>query len=369
MQTVMTNQELNRALLARQMLLERVRMPAIEAIEKLVGLQAQAPNPPYFGLWTRIKDFCHEELTGLIESRQAVRIALMRSTIHLVSAKDCLEMRHAFQSVLERGLKGNYSKRLTGLDLEEIAEAGRALVESAPFTLSELGKRLHERWDTHDPEALSMVIRNRVPLVQVPPRGLWGRGGQATYTTAEAWLGETRLQIAKPKDIVLRYLGAFGPATVKDIQVWSGLTKLREVVEELRSQLETFMNEAGDELFDLPEAPRPSADTPCPPRFLGEFDNILLSHADRSRIMSESDRKRVFTVNGIIRSVILVDGFVRGIWRIDKTKEKATLTIEPFISLTAKEMDSLREEGYKLLQFAAPKDIKTEVVFMPEGNT
>lgn len=180
---IMTKRALNRALMARQMLMSRVHMPALEVIDKLAGLQAQAPNPVYFALWTRIEGFRHEELTGLIEDRQAVRIALMRSTIHLVSAQDCLDWRLFFQPVLDRGLKGNYGKRVADLDLQEIASAGRALVESQPLTLNEMGIRLSkqsEHWGGRDPEALAMVIRNMTPLVQIPPRGLWGRSGQAT---------------------------------------------------------------------------------------------------------------------------------------------------------------------------------------------
>ncbi|GIP25748.1 hypothetical protein J23TS9_08780 [Paenibacillus sp. J23TS9] len=360
---IMTKRALNRALLARQMLMSRVHLPALEVIDKLAGLQAQAPNPVYFALWTRIEGFGHEELTGLIEDRQAVRIALMRSTIHLVSAQDCLNWRPLFQPVLDRGFKGNYGKKLTDLNLQEIASAGRALVESQPLTLNELGIRLSEHWGGRDPEALAMVIRNMIPLVQIPPRGLWGRRGQAAYTTAEAWLGRTLQACTDLNALVLRYLAAFGPASIKDMQVWSGLTRLKDVVERLRPQLAIFMDEMGTELFDLPDAPRPSPDTPCSPRFLGEFDNILLSHSDRSRIMEEADRKKVFTINGIIRSTILIDGFVGGLWKLDQTKNSTKLMIEPFQSLTSREMNGLREEGKKLLEFAAPGNHETEIQF------
>lgn len=358
---ILTKKALNRALLARQMLLERAALPAAEVIGNLVGLQAQAPNSPYFALWTRIEGFLQEDLTGLIESRQAVRIALMRSTIHLVSAQDALRLRPHVQPVLDRGLMGNYGKKLAELDLNDIAEAGRTLVETEPLTLKDLGQKLSMQWNGRDPEALAMVIRNKVPLVQIPPRGLWGKSGQAVYTTAEAWLGNVAHEPASMDSIVLRYLAAFGPATVKDIQIWSGLTKLKAVVDRMRPKLAVFHDEAGHELFDLPDAPRPSEETPSPPRFLGEFDQMLLSYADRSRVMSEADRTKVFTTNGIIRSVILVDGFVCGLWKLSESKTKTVLDIAPFRQLNARQLEELREEGTKLLQFAAPVQHETEI--------
>jgi hypothetical protein len=362
---VLGKRALNRALLARQMLLRRVNLPALDAIERLIGLQAQAPNPPYFGLWARLEGFRQEELSRLIQERKAVRIALMRSTIHLVSARDCLELRPLVQSVLNRGLNGSYGKRLAGLDEKELAAAGRVLVEAKPMTLSELGKRLSEQWPDRDPEALAAAIRNLVPLVQLPPRGLWGESGQASHTSAEAWLGPSLSSEPDVEKMIHRYLSAFGPASVKDMQVWSGQTRLRDVFEKLRPQLVCFHDEQGNELFDLLDAPRPDADTPSPPRFLGEFDNVLLSHAERTRIIDDSYRKQVFTKNGIIRSVILVDGFVSGIWKLKRSRGTATLTIKPLKQLSTQEHDKLAEEGAQLLKFAAGEDHIHEILFIP----
>lgn len=354
MDTVMEVRALNRALLARQMLLSKVRLPAIDVIERLVGMQSQTPNAPYFGLWTRIEGFRQDELSELILNKVAVRIALMRSTIHLVSARDCLELRPLVQTVLDRGFNGSHRKRLPGVDVDELAAAGRALVEDQPLTFSELGKRLSEaRWPEHEPDALAAAIRTSVPLVQVPPRGLWGKSGQAEHTSVEAWLGQPLAAQPDAERIVLRYLAAFGPASVKDVQTWSGLTQLSKVIERLRPQLITLRDEQGAELFDLPDAPRPVADYPAPPRFVGEFDNILLSHADRRRIIGEDIRKRVFTVNGIIRPTILLDGFVCGIWRLERERGNAKLAIEPFRKLAHEERGALAEEGERLLKFAA----------------
>jgi hypothetical protein len=362
---VLGKRALNRALLARQLLLRRVNLPALDAIEQLVGLQAQAPNSPYFGLWTRLEGFQQEELSRLIQERKAVRVALMRSTIHLVSARDCLELRPLVQSVLDRGLKGTYGKCLSGLDAKALSAAGRALVESKPMTFSELGKRLSEQWPDRDPEALAAAIRTLLPLVQLPPRGLWGESGQASHTSAELWLGSSHSSEPEVEKMIQRYLSAYGPASVKDMQVWSGQTRLRDVIEKLRPNLIRFLDEQGNELFDLPDAPRPDADIQSPTRFLGEFDNILLSHADRTRIIDDSYRKRVFTKNGIIRSVILVDGFVSGIWKLKRGSGTATLSIEPLIRLSSQEHDELAEEGAQLMKFAAGEDHTHEIQFIP----
>lgn len=361
---VLGKRALNRALLARQMLLKRINLPALDAIERLVGLQAQAPNPPYFALWARLEGFRQEELSNLIKERKAVRIALMRSTIHLVSASDCLELRPLVQTVLDRGLKGNFGKHLAGLDEKVLAAAGRTLVEIKPMTFSELGKRLNERWPDRDPDALAAAIRTFVPLVQVPPRGLWGESGQATHTSAEIWLGSSLSNEPELEKMVQRYLLAFGPASVKDMQAWSGQTKLRDVIEKLRPTLIKFYDEQGNELFDLQEAPRPDAEIPSSPRFLGEFDNILLSHSDRTRIMDDAHRKRVFTNNGIIRSVILVDGFVSGLWKLNRGSGTMTLTIEPFIQLSSQEKEELAVEGSQLIKFAVGDDYTHKIEFI-----
>jgi hypothetical protein len=175
------------------MLIQRERITALEAIEQFIGLQAQAPNPPYWALWTRLKSFKQEHLGELIRNKQAVRIALMRSTIHLVSARDALQLRPWVQPVLDRSLNGSYGKRLAGIDIQVLSEAGREILESeGPLTLNDLGKRLAEQWPAYDHDALGAAIRNSVPLVQVPPRGLWGVSGQALHTTLEDWLGQNR---------------------------------------------------------------------------------------------------------------------------------------------------------------------------------
>ncbi|HEV2734795.1 MAG TPA: winged helix DNA-binding domain-containing protein [Longimicrobiaceae bacterium] len=364
---VLGRRVLNRALLARQGLLRRWTVPPAEAVERLVGMQAQAPDPPYVGLWTRLEGFRPEELSRLVEQRAVVRIALMRSTIHLVTARDGLALRPLLQPVLDRAFRGAYGRRLEGMDTAALADAARALVQEKPRTYADVGAALGERWPDRDPAALSAAARTLLPLVQVPPRGLWGRSGPAAHTTAEAWLGR-RLDTDYPvDDVVLRYLAAFGPATVADVQTWSGLTRLKDVVERLRPGLLAFRDEQGRELFDFPDAPRPHPETPAPARFMAEWDNVLLSHADRTRVISEDHRRRIFTPNGIFPGTILVDGFVAGTWKIERHRGAATLRVEPFAPVAAGDQAALSEEGERLLDFAAAEIPTREVRFAAPG--
>ncbi len=347
---------LGRALLARQMLLARARIPALEAIERLVGLQAQVPAPPYVGLWSRLADFAAAELSDLISTRAAVRVVAMRSTIHLLSARDCLALRPVLQPVLDRSLwtGSPFGRQLAGMDIEELVAAGRAIVEQQPCTTAELGVKLGERWPDRDPASMANAIRNLVPLVQVPPRGLWERSGRAVCASAEAWLGRPLGTDPTPDAMVLRYLAAFGPATVADLRTWSGLTRLGEVIERLRPRLRTFVDESGRELFDRPDAPRPDPSTPAPVRFLPEYDNLLLSHADRTRVMTEASRAAL-TNGSVIRSSVLVDGVVHGVWKVHRERKRATLAVTLFSEVPAGPAAELTAEGRRLLRFVAAR--------------
>ncbi len=366
---MLSRQALNRALLARQQLLDRIQLPAaagpaageaeraervLGMVEHLAGMQAQAPFPPYYGLWSRLDRFRPEDLAGLITARRVVRIALMRGTIHLVSARDCLTLRPLLQPVLDRGFSAGHAKQLAGLDHAALAAAGRAFVEEKPRTFSELGSLMATRWPGHPPGALAQAVRALVPLVQVPPRAVWGATGQALHTSAESWLGRSLDLSPSPGVLVMRYLTVFGPATVADVQAWSGLTRLREVVDGLRSGLRTFRDEQGSELFDLPGAPRPDPETPAPVRLIAEFDNLILSHADRTRIVSEAARQRLYSRNGIFPGTVLVNGYVAGMWRIARAAGAATVTVELFGAISAAERDALMHEAGRLLSFAAP---------------
>ena len=361
---LLSRRALNRALLARQMLLERQPMSALDAVHHLVGLQAQAPSPPYVALWTRLTDFQPEALSQLLLDRAVVRIALMRGTIYLVTAADALALRPIVQPAFDRAFQQTIRQALADLDLERVRQAGRALLEEQPRTWEELGRLLAKEWPERDPTALAHLLRNHVPLVQVPPRGLWGQSGPAAHTTIESWLGQAPPETPPIEATVRRYLAAYGPATVADAQAWAGITRLAPVFEQLRPELVTFRDGAGRELFDLPDAPRPDPDTPAPARFLAEFDTALLSHKDRSRIMSEAHRRVVFTVNGIVQGTVLADGFVAGIWKIASKPAPAVLTVEEFAPLDARVRDALAEEGRRLLAFTTGDPAATEVRFV-----
>ncbi|MEU8978225.1 winged helix DNA-binding domain-containing protein [Streptomyces sp. NPDC048309] len=355
---VLDTRALNRATLDRQLLLRRSTLSAQAAVEHLLGLQAQNVKPPYYALAARLEGFRPEALSAAMEARDVVRIVTMRSTIHTHTAADALTLRPLVQAARDREL-GAFRKGLAGVDLERLAAVSRELVEAEPRTMKQLREALLAKWPDADPFALSVAARCRLPLVQVTPRGLWGRSGQVALTTAEHWLGRPAEPAPAPDGTVLRYLAAFGPASVKDMQTWAGLTRLREVFERLRPQLVTFRDERGVELFDLPDAPRPDADTPAPPRFLPEFDNLLLSHADRSRVVPAGLKGRTWQGNQAY-CTLLVDGFLAGVWR----QEGEILTIEPFGGLTKAQRDEVTEEAERMLQvMAGPSSSSYDIRF------
>jgi hypothetical protein len=364
---VLGQRALNRALLERQMLLARAEMPAIEAIEHLAGVQAQEPKSPYVGLWTRLENFRPEELEKLLTTRRAVRIVVMRGTIHLISARDCAMMRPLTQPIMDRWMKYNreIKTHLAGVDMDRFSAAARRLFEQKPRTVADASKALAEKWPGRDLTTIGLAVRALLPLVQCPPRGLWNDSGQVVCATAEHWLDRPLEADVAADGLILRYLAAFGPSTIRDMESWSGLTRLRESVDRLRPRLRVFQNEAGKELFDLPRAPRPDPDTPAPVRFLPEFDNALLAYADRSRIIATE--RRSVSVAG--HRVLLVDGFTRATWRIVRKEPAAkragaaataasaaeagaTLVIEPFEPLSKKDVVAVTAEGHALLKFA-----------------
>jgi hypothetical protein len=344
---------LNRATLERQLLLRRTSLDALsvqDAVGHLLGLQAQNVKPPYYALAARLDGFAPEVLSALMADREVARIVTLRSTIHTHTADDCLTLRPLVQPARTRELR-LFRAGLGGVDLDRLATLARELVETEPHTMKQLRDTLLTEWPGADPQALGVAARCLLPLVQVTPRGLWGRSGQVTLTTAEHWLGRPADEPGPdaPDVLVLRYLGAFGPASVKDAQTWSGLTRLREVFQRLRPRLLTFRAPDGTELYDLPEAPRPGPDTPAPPRFLPEFDNLLLSHADRTRVVPAEYRGRHWRVNTAYPT-LLVDGFLAGVWRLTDD----SLLVETFGDLTARQRDAVLEEGERMLSVMHP---------------
>jgi hypothetical protein len=360
---VLSRRELNRTLLERQLLLRRAKISAVAAIEHLVGMQAQVPNTPYVGLWSRLSGFAHTELSDLIERRKAVRLAMFRSTIHLVTARDCIRLRPLLDRAVSRGLDGGvWARRLAGIDRRQLVGEARAFIDEQPRTFQQLGAFLRRRWPDRDASTLAIAVRGWLPLVQLPPRGIWGSSRASYHVSAEKWLGR-RLDVPRgPDDLIMRYLAAFGPATVADMQSWSGLNGLRAAVERLRPKLRTFRDERGRELLDVPRAPVLDADIETPVRFLPEYDNAFLAHADRSRIVTEADRRRVFSVG---YGAVLVDGFIAGIWRVAPSKASAVLRVETFRRFAKAEERAVSEEGHRLLAFVAEDATSRDVAFSP----
>jgi hypothetical protein len=384
---------LNRATLHRQLLLDRAPMTAGDAVRHLAGLQAQAPLAPYVGLWTRLAGFRQQELKELFTERAVLRAHLMRNTVHLVDAADYVRFRPLYQPLLGRHLAGTLparagGKNLVGVDLAELAAAAAALLSETPLTRVELGARLAPRWPDHDPASLAYAASHLLPLVQVPPRGLWGEpNGRAAFMLADAWLNPpapvpapasapvpapvpASAPVPAPtlvsrstilEQLVLRYLAAYGPASVADAQAWSGLTRLREVTDRLGSRLRAFAGPDGARLLDLPDAPRPDPDVPAPPRFLPEYDNLLLSYAERSRVIPHRRPVPLPPGHGATGGTLLVDGSWQADWKISQD----SLEIWPFIQLNPADRDAIATEGERLLGFADPAIAVRDVRFVP----
>jgi hypothetical protein len=348
---VLSDRALNRALLARQSLLERSDTPVVDAIDHLVGMQAQAPLAPYVGLWSRLAGFAPADLAAPLESRALVRATLMRGTVHLVTATDALRLRPLTEPAITRGFRGGFSGRLTAEQEREVLGLGEELLTGAPHTRAELRTRFVERWPDRDADAMAYAVSYLLPTVQPTPRGVWGRKGRAELTLLTAWLGRPLDEHPSIDDIVLRYLGAFGPASVADAQTWSGLTGLREVFDRLEPRLRRFESEHGQPLYDLPDAPRPDADTPVPVRFLPEYDNVLFSHHDRRRIVDPGRRIPLPPGLGAQMGTFLVDGRFAGTWRVERDE----LRVTPHAPLAQSTAVELEREGQRLRAFLEPR--------------
>ncbi|MGW0121563.1 winged helix DNA-binding domain-containing protein [Streptomyces sp. NPDC003327] len=352
---------LNRATLDRQLLLRPAALTAEEAVAHLVGLQAQNTKPPYYSLAARLDGFRPEELSGLMESRRVVRLVSLRSTVHTHTARDADALRRLIQAgAVDRELR-MFRKGLDGVDLDRLADLATAYVEERPRTPKELREHLLRTWPDADPQALTVAARCLLVLVQVTPRGLWGRSGQVALTTTGVWLPDEAREAVDLDETVLRYLRAFGPASVKDMQTWCGLTRLRPAFERLRPRLLVFRDAYGTELYDLPDAPRPDEDTPAPPRFLPEFDNLLLSHADRTRVVPAEHRGRTWTGNQAHRTFLL-DGFLAGVWHLDEAKDRTTLTVAPFAPVTRAQRAALTAEAERTLRLTTPPGTPYDIV-------
>ena len=358
--SVLTQADLGRATLARQMLLERGSCGVVEAVQRLAGMQAQEPKHPFIGLWTRLDGFAERDLRAALLDRSVVRATLMRSTLHLMSAADYAAMRMALQPPMSVALRV-LGARAKGLDVDRVLPAARKLLGKGPLTFDEVRAGLQERFPDVNDRALGYAVRTLLPLVMVPDEeARWGFGRSVPFTLADEWLSEPLVvdPAAAAQALVRRYLGAFGPASAKDVQAWSGAGGMREVLDGMRDELCVFSDDGGRrELFDLPDAPRPGGDVDAPPRLLPEFDNLVLAWDDRSRVISAEHRPLVTTKNLRVRATFLVDGVVAGAWTIAVKRRVATLTLEPFATraVPKRARAELEAEAERLVRLVEPE--------------
>ncbi|MDQ6804303.1 MAG: winged helix DNA-binding domain-containing protein [Actinomycetota bacterium] len=360
--TTLTTRQRNRATLARQLLLEPAELSVPEAVERLGGLQAQEPKPPFIGLWTRLAEFEEADLEQALHDRSVVRATMMRGTLHLATADDYAGFRAPLQTMLARGMMSALRDRAEGLDPDAVLPVARELLEARPRTFDELRTLLQEAFPEVNHRALGYAVRMLLPLVMVPTADRWAFPRVAEFTLAERWLGRPLSGDEGPEELVLRYLAAFGPASAADVQTWSGLQGIKAVLDGLRPRLASFADEGGRELFDLPDAPRPPDSVAAPPRLLPEFDSLLLAHADRARVIADEHRPAVITKNLRVRATFLIDGFVRGTWEIKRSRRTAKLTITPFAPLSKRDAAALRTQATALLRFTDGDASAPEVI-------
>lgn len=347
-----TTRELNRATLARQMLLAREALPVAGAVARLVAMQAQLARPPFVGLWTRVAPFRREALCEALTRRDVVRATSLRGTIHLMSAADFADLRGALQPGLAKGMTSILRGRAAAFDQERVLRLARDFFGQAPATFDRFRIHLKQKFPKGDERAMAYAVRMLLPLVQVPSDAMWGFAAAADFSLADAWLGRPVSTAEAPAmTLVRRYLASYGPATIADAQTWSGVPSLKDAFEALRPALVTFRDDRHRELFDVPEAPRPGADTPAPVRFLPEFDTVVLAHADRRRLIADAHRPFLTSKNLQVAAVFLVDGMAAGAWKVERKKQTAMLTLQSFGPLTKKAIAALEAEGDALLKF------------------
>ena len=364
---ILSRHALNRALLARQLLLKRETMPVVRAVERLVGLQAQQARPPFAGLWTRLVDFDRSELASALEACKLLRATFLRGTLHLITPKDFAQWRPELQPMLTAGSQSILRERLDTFDHQRVLDAARACFKTGPRTFTKLRDALVALFPDADERAMGYFARMHLPVASVPdPASEWSFSADAEFELIAPQRAAAVAGDAAPGSLVMRYLMAFGPASVADFQAWSGLKGSKPLFDAVRTNLCQFQDEKKRVLYDLPDAPRPSLETPAPVRFIAEFDNLVLAHADRTRIVSDEHRPRVVTKNLLVLGTFLVDGFVAGTWKCERKKGAATLRLQAFGRQTAMVRKALEQEGDPLLRFLEPEARDFIIQFVEE---
>lgn len=290
----------------------------------------------------------------------------MRATIHIHTAEEFLALRPALAPALAAAWKG-IGARTAGIDVDAVGEVARELLAGSPMTFNALRPLLAERFPEADERGLGYAVRTHVPLVMVPGGDGWGFPRDPVFALAEEWLGRP-LPEADPADLVRRYLAAFGPATAADVQAWSGVRGLAGAVAALGDDVVALAGEDGREYLDLAGAPRPAEDVPAPARLLPEFDSLVLAHKDRTRVVSDAHRPALVTKNLRVKAAVLLDGEVAGIWTLGRTRRVATVTVQPFARLTARDRRALEAEAARVVAFAEPEGTEAVLEVLPAGD-
>ncbi|MGW2030658.1 winged helix DNA-binding domain-containing protein [Streptomyces sp. NPDC001811] len=367
MTDVLSRRALNRAVLARQLLLERARMSVAGAVEHLLALQAQQPGSPFLALWNRLAGFGADDLRTALEKREVVRATYVRATLHLLTARDYLAFRALVEPSLAAAAAG-VTKRIAGpeIDQERLVAVARGVLGAGPLDFAAIRERMRREFPGADERALGYHVRMRLPLVMVPTADRWAFPASSEVTTAGSWLGAEPAEESSAEDFVRRYLAAYGPAGPADLREFAWL-RAADVFERLGPELRTFTTEDGQVVHDLPDAPRPGPDTPAPVRLLPEFDSLVLAHKDRSRIVPAEHRPRLITRNLRVPASFLWDGLVAGTWATTRRRTAVTLTLTPFGRLPAKAVRELRAEAERVLEFTDPGVARRDVVVAPAG--
>lgn len=349
--TVLNDRALNRATLARQLLLTRAPLSVLNATEQLLALQAQIPRPPHIALWSRLAAFERADLIAPLQARSLVRATSMRGTLHIMRAKDFVAFRGALQPSLTAGMQTIVGKGPIP-PMPELLTAARRVLGTRGLPFSDIRDALVKTFPTGHDRLMGYAVRMQIPIVQVPDaEERWGFPSDSDFAMAEPWLGTKIGEGDGPGAFVLRYLAAYGPSSVADIQTWTGFKAVAEIIKPLRAKLMTFTDARRRELFDLPKAVRPDEDTTAPVRFLPEYDSMILAHADRSRLIDERYRKALVTKNLIVPATFLVDGRVAGTWKIERKRKAATLNLVPFATIPKAAKAAIEQEGEALLRF------------------
>ncbi|MDX6440008.1 MAG: hypothetical protein QOF45_2591 [Gaiellaceae bacterium] len=357
---------LNRATLARQLLLQREPLDVPAAVERLGALQAQRPRAPYVALAARLAGFQREDLSRALHDRSVVRATLMRETLHLVTAADYPHDAVAMATYF-RTLRPNHLP--DGVDMKRVVELAGHAVEAlaGPLEATALRALLAELEQEMADDRVWRRVRTNAPILHVPGDEPHAFGQRNRFVAAAAWLGKLEAEEAEGLTrLVRRYLGAFGPASRADVAAFTGLAvgTLAPALAALEPELEAVTDERGRELYDLRGTPRPPEDTPAPLRLLGEWDNVLLAHADRTRMFDDETRRRVIRKNGDVLPTILLDGVVAGRWWWRRKKDVAKVEATPFMKLTKAHRDEVEREAELVLTVLEPAASRFEVEYV-----